>query len=78
MLNSSFNRALKIQEKIVGGEHKNTAYCLRALGNIKRRRNQFKEAHDFYNRALTIIENTYGTRHKDFALTLKFMGILAR
>jgi tetratricopeptide (TPR) repeat protein len=74
-------RALAIREKVLGLEHRNTAWSLNDLGLTIQRQGHLAEARPLYERALTIWEKELGREHmstnrgrRDFATLLLASG----
>ncbi len=69
-------RALTIREKILGGEHPDTANSLNNLGYLLGAMGDLTGARPYYERALYIREKVLGSEHPDTALSLNNMGRL--
>src|SRR3989442_8199182 len=63
-------RALAIQEKILGPEHPDVAASLDNLAGLYRDQGKYAEAEPLYRRALAIIEKALGPEHPDVATSL--------
>jgi tetratricopeptide (TPR) repeat protein len=71
-----YERALAIHEKVLGGEHPDTATSLNNLGYLLRAMGDLAGARPYYERALAIREKVLGTEHPDTALSLNNLGAL--
>ncbi|AGY57187.1 tetratricopeptide repeat protein [Gloeobacter kilaueensis] len=69
-------RALAIQQKILGPEHLQVARSLGGLANLYRDQGDYATAKTLAQRALTIRENVLGTDHPDVATSLSSLSIL--
>ena len=65
-----YQRALKIQEQALGGEHPDTAVTLHNLASLYQEQGQYEAAEGLYQRALKIDEQALGAEHPETALTL--------
>src|SRR5688500_17381999 len=63
-------RAVRLKETLLGGDHADVAVSLAQLGLVLRRTGQLKEAGDAYARALRIQERALGPEHREVARTL--------
>jgi tetratricopeptide (TPR) repeat protein len=71
-----YERALAIQEKVLGGEHPNTATSLNNLGDLLRAMGDLAGARPYLERALAIREKVLGREHPDTAQSLNNLGSL--
>jgi tetratricopeptide (TPR) repeat protein len=69
-------RALNIQEKLLGSDHKAVAVTLTSMANVKTLQRQFDEAVALYERSLAIKEAVDGPDHTSVATTLSSLGTL--
>ncbi|HEX3527640.1 MAG TPA: tetratricopeptide repeat-containing protein [Thermoanaerobaculia bacterium] len=69
-------RALAIQESVLGGEHPDTSRSLNNLGFLLWSQGDFAGARSYYERALAIREKVLGAEHPDTALSLNNLGAL--
>ncbi|NVL93610.1 MAG: tetratricopeptide repeat protein, partial [Desulfobacterales bacterium] len=75
---AAFERALTINEKVVGEEHPNTAASLNNLGILLQAMGDLAGARSYYERALAINEKVLGGEHPGTALSLNNLGTLLR
>lgn len=68
------NRALSIQERLLGKEHEFLAVNLNTLAMIHRDRHEYELAEKFAKRALAIREKKFGPWHIDVAKSLNTLG----
>jgi tetratricopeptide (TPR) repeat protein len=73
---SLFERALAIQEKVLGSEHTDTATSLNNLGRLLRDQGDFTAARPLLERALAICEKVLGPEHPDTATSLNNLALL--
>jgi tetratricopeptide (TPR) repeat protein len=71
-----YERALAIHEKVLGGEHPDTANSLNNLGGLLQAMGDLAGARPYYERALAIREKVLGGEHPDTATTLNDLGNL--
>ncbi|MCG3207291.1 MAG: Photosystem I assembly protein Ycf3 [Anaerolineae bacterium] len=71
-----YERALAINEQILGPQHPDTALCLNNLGFVLQELGELGPAKPYYERALAIREQELGSRHPDTALSLNNLGYL--
>ncbi len=69
-------RALTIWEKVLGGEHPNTASSLNNLGSLLQDMGDYAGARLYLERALAIREKVLGSEHPTTALSLNNLGNL--
>jgi len=69
-------RGRLILEKALGADHPYVALALEALGEIRRREGQYREAETLYGRALRIQRDAWPAAHPDTAQTLHELGRL--
>jgi tetratricopeptide (TPR) repeat protein len=65
-----FERALAINEQVLGPQHPNTAACLNSLGTLLRAQGDLAGAKPYYERALAMREQMLGPQHPDTATCL--------
>ncbi len=65
-----YQRALKISEQALGGEHPDTAATLHELARLYQEQGQYEPARELYQRALQITEDVLGAEHPDTAATM--------
>jgi CHAT domain-containing protein len=75
---SLLKRALAIREKLLGGEHPETAWTLAGLGELYRQQARLAEAEPVLKRALAIQEKTLGANRIEVAITLQSLGEVYR
>jgi len=71
-----YERALAINEKVLGADHPDTALSLNNLGTLLYMQGAYAEAWPYYERALTIYEKVLGAEHPDTASSLNNVGAL--
>ncbi len=71
-----YQRALKISEQALGGEHPDTAATLHELARLYQEQGQYEPARELYQRALQITEDVLGTAHPDTATTMQALASL--
>ncbi|MCP5098668.1 MAG: tetratricopeptide repeat protein, partial [Chloroflexi bacterium] len=71
-----FERALAINEKVLGAEHPATALSLNNLGALLDSQGDYDGAKPYYERALEINEKVLGAEHPDTARSLNNLGFL--
>jgi tetratricopeptide (TPR) repeat protein len=71
-----YERALAIQEKVLGPDHPDVAMSLNNLANLHRAQGRYVEARPLYERALAIREKALGPDHLDVAASLNNLGEL--
>jgi tetratricopeptide (TPR) repeat protein len=71
-----FERALAIDEKVLGGEHPDTANSLNNLGSLLQDMGDLAGARPYYERALAIREKVLGAEHPHTARSLNNLGTL--
>jgi tetratricopeptide (TPR) repeat protein len=71
-----FQRALKINEKVLGPDHPRTAWGLNNLGRIHLSIGDYAKAEPLFQRALKINEKALGPDHPDTATSLNNLGEL--
>jgi tetratricopeptide (TPR) repeat protein len=71
-----FRRALAIEEKRYGTEHRNVATNLNNLAELLRETNRLADAEPLYRRALAIDEASYGPEHPKVAIRLGNLALL--
>jgi CHAT domain-containing protein/Tfp pilus assembly protein PilF len=71
-----YQRALVINEKVLGPEHPEFANSLYTLANLYTERGDYAKAEQFFQRALVIREKVLGPGHPDIAFTLKGLAVL--
>ncbi len=71
-----FERALAIDEKVLGPDHPDTAGSLNNLGYLLRAQGDLAGARPYYERALAIREKALGPDHPDTANSLNNLGYL--
>jgi tetratricopeptide (TPR) repeat protein len=69
-------RALRIYEKVLGGEHPATALSLNNLGLLLHNLGDLVGARPYCERALRIYEKVLGEEHPETALSLNNLGVL--
>jgi serine/threonine-protein kinase len=67
-------RALAIQERLLGADHPRVAMSLGNLANAYAEQGIYDEARAFYERALAIQNQSLGPRHPELAFTLNNLG----
>lgn len=67
---SFYQHALTIREKIFGLENPDVATTLHSLAELYQEQGKYEQAESFYQRALTIYEKVLGSEHPDTASTL--------
>ncbi|RJP18113.1 MAG: TIR domain-containing protein [Candidatus Omnitrophota bacterium] len=65
-----YRRALAIREKVLGGEHPDTATSLNNLAGLYNSQGRYEEAEPLCRRALAIREKVLGGEHPDTAISL--------
>jgi tetratricopeptide (TPR) repeat protein len=75
---SYYQRALAIQEKVLGTEHPDTAWCLHNLGFVLRRQGDLAGARPYYERALAILDARLGPDHPEPKIVRKNLESLDR
>ncbi|MBN1813057.1 MAG: tetratricopeptide repeat protein [Anaerolineae bacterium] len=70
----ALERALKVDEEILGPEHENVALRLSNLGSSLKHLGRFGEAQAAFERALAIDEALFGPEHENVAGDLKRLG----
>ena len=70
-----FERALRLQQRVLGSEHVVVAGSLRNLGNMAAIRGEYEQARQFHERSLRIYETVLGPAHPDVARGLVNLGI---
>jgi tetratricopeptide (TPR) repeat protein len=71
-----FERALAIDEKVLGSEHPDTSSSLNNLGALLQSQGDLAGARPYYERALAIREKVLGAEHPDTAVSLNNLGTL--
>jgi tetratricopeptide (TPR) repeat protein len=71
-----FERALRIRERVLGGEHPDTANSLNNLGGLLQEMGDLAGARPYYERALAINEQVLGGEHPHTANSLNNLGSL--
>jgi CHAT domain-containing protein/Tfp pilus assembly protein PilF len=71
-------RALSINEKVLGPEHRDTALSLNNLGFLLKAMGDLRGAKPYYERALAICEKVLGPEHPDTARNLNNLGALLK
>jgi tetratricopeptide (TPR) repeat protein len=71
-----YQRALEINERVLGAEHPDTATSLNNLGYLLQAQGDLMGARLYYQRALEINERVSGAEHPDTALSLNNLGYL--
>lgn len=71
-----YERALAIQEKVLGPEHPDTARSLNNLANLLQAMGDLRGARPYAERALAIREKVLGPEHPDTAMSLNNLGYL--
>lgn len=71
-----YERALAIQERLLGPTHPNTATSLNNLGTLLQAMGELPAARPYYERALTIHEQVLGPLHPNTASSLNSLGYL--
>jgi tetratricopeptide (TPR) repeat protein len=71
-----YKRALGIRERVLGGEHPDTALLLNDLALIYYYQGWYVEAEPLYKRALGIRERALGMEHPDMAESLNNLALL--
>jgi tetratricopeptide (TPR) repeat protein len=71
-----FERALAINEKVLGSEHSDTARSLNNLGALLDSQGDLAAARPYYERALAIREKDLGAEHPHTATSLNNLGFL--
>ena len=61
---SYYERALAIDEKILGREHPDVAFEFNNLGMANRALGEFQNAMFYFEQALVILKNVYGKQHR--------------
>jgi tetratricopeptide (TPR) repeat protein len=69
-------RALAIDEKVLGPEHLRTATCLCSLANVLREQGEYAGSRPLLERALAMHEKTLGPEHPDTATNLSDLASL--
>ena len=59
----NFTKALKIQEKVLGEEHTDTAMTYHNIGSVDRKLGKYDEALEYYDKALEIFQSELGNEH---------------
>ncbi|HEY0739096.1 MAG TPA: tetratricopeptide repeat-containing protein, partial [Herpetosiphonaceae bacterium] len=73
-----FERALVIQERVLGCEHPDVAWSLHNIGVMLRAQGQYARARTYHEQALTIRERVLGREHRDTARSLYCLGKVLR
>ena len=71
-----YQRALSIQEQLLGPEHPNVATSLNGLANLYYEQGKYAEAESLYQRTLLIREQQLGPDHLDVAMSLNGLANL--
>jgi tetratricopeptide (TPR) repeat protein len=71
-----YERALRIQERVLGSEHPDTVTTLDNLATIAGIQRKYEEALHMYERALHIREQVLGPEHPDTAITVNGLALL--
>jgi tetratricopeptide (TPR) repeat protein len=71
-----YERALAIHEKVLGGEHPDTATTLNDLGNLLQQQGDYAEARIYRERALAVYEQVFGEQHPWVATAVNNLGAL--
>jgi tetratricopeptide (TPR) repeat protein/MinD-like ATPase involved in chromosome partitioning or flagellar assembly len=71
-----YERALAINEKVLGPTHPDTALIMNNLALLLQDRGDYAVARPYYERALAINENVLGPEHPDTARSLNNLGLL--
>jgi tetratricopeptide (TPR) repeat protein len=71
-----YERALAIDEKVLGAEHRDTAQSLNNLGVLLYSQGDLAGARPYYERALAIREKVLGAEHRETARSLNNLGAL--
>ncbi len=71
-----YERALAINEEVIGATHPDTATSLNNMGTLLQAMGALEAARPFFERALAIREEVLGATHPDTALSLNNMGFL--
>lgn len=71
-----YERALEINEKVLGSEHPDTASSLNNMGYLLQGMGKNEEARPYYERALEIREKVLGREHPDTAQSQNNLGYL--
>jgi CHAT domain-containing protein len=69
-------RALTIQEKVLGSEHPDVALSLNNLATLYQNMGNYSQAKPLFQRALTIREKVLGQEHPDVATSLNNLALL--
>jgi tetratricopeptide (TPR) repeat protein len=71
-----YERALAINEKVLGAEHPDTALSMNNLGELLRSQGDLSGAGRYYEQALAIFEKALGAEHPKTAIILNNLGLL--
>lgn len=71
---AAFQRALKIDEDVLGPTHPYVALCIKSLGRVSETRQDYSSAQKAYQRALDIDQASFGPNHPVVALDLEDLG----
>jgi len=71
-----FKQALIIREKVLGGEHPDTATSLNNLAELYREKGDYTKTEPLYQRALAIWEKVHGKEHPLVATGLNNLAVL--
>ena len=73
-----YERALAINEKVLGAEHPDTASSLNNLGFLLQAQGEYAAARPYYERALAIYRRALGDTHPDtITIILNYLNNLA-
>ncbi len=70
-----YERALKIHEQQLGGEHPDTATSMNNLAALYHELGRIKEAELLFRRALAIWERALGSEHPNTAISLSWLAL---
>ncbi len=71
-----YDKALTIQQHLLGAKHSEIALTLTKLGNVLREQGKLEESLPYFEQALVIREELFGEQHPDVAASLNEIGRL--
>jgi tetratricopeptide (TPR) repeat protein len=71
-----FERALAINEEVLGAKHPDTALSLNNLGGLLQAMGELSQAKPYYERALAIVKEKLGVEHATTKIMERNLAIL--
>jgi len=72
----SYERSLRIREKVLGPEHPQVGICLSNIGDLYRRMGDLDRALEFVRRAMAVWGRSYGEGHPQLAIAHYNLGLI--